>query len=620
MATEIFGNLAYLDDGTVMPVSEWQQYQDWKLRQERPEMLLPRETSVAEDVGNWLGDKMQRVTGLDRRAVQPLANRTADLLGWVPGPGTAISAAQAKRDYGAGRTGAALLGGVGSAAEAIGLGTMARGALGGTTNLLGDVISEARNARAIGAMQPGARLTSEAIPYADLGAGAGFRHVGIDPAAHLPGAARLSEAEKDAFTAARNWADPATGEDIFLRAIGAPQQAAMRGQGVYTPPSGVTEYNPLTTRITGATDEQLQATEALRGLLDVQGASTWTRPNAGSQPALVIPHSPGEGSKEMIAKLTDAGSAHGIPTVYDIGDHYVMTNFGGTMPDLSPELRRAVGRATGTKPISTTIATGYPSYEDAWRTGAPDAARQLIEYLTEADPAAVQALGASGDIRSAAAARAMLDTQAEKALGGGNMGVGELRRMIGRDQNWLTNLPEYAARYKAREIPVQPPTALRQTPDMLAAQHQGPAGLLELDPAKAGSNPGIVGAERGLPAPAPKQVYMGVDVGKPGGYVPEYGLQTGETYRMDLPRAQYADVAQFDVSPGGGVPSITAEANTIVGRIAATRKSPMTETERDRLITSYQMAIAKARGYSGLLNTGHEQGSMATSFYPIRTR
>lgn len=621
MATEIIGDLVYFDDGRVMSVAQAQAITQARERQRRldnPGTLEARDPTTYEKTQDWLSDKIARVTGMDPRSANDLAYNTVDLAKWVPGLSGLMGAPEAKRLYEQGDLGGAALEGVGAALDAGALGTMARGSLGKPVNLIGGILSDARNARRAGQIAPGARLTSEAAPYVGVGTGVGLRHVGVDPARHLPGVGNLDEAGLEAFTGARTWADPTTGEDILLRAIGAPQGPAMRGQGVYTPPGGPTEYNPLTTRITGATDEQLQATEALRGLLDVQGASTWTRPNAGSQPALVVPHAPGEGSKDMIARLTDAAGQYGIPNVYDIGDAYVMTNFMGEMPKLTSELRAAVGRASGTKPITTTISSGYPSYEGVWERGAPAAARQALDYLAEADPEAVKALNMSADIPKYALSRAILDTKDAGTLGGANIGIDDLRRAIGRGGiNWMPRVEDLATRSAAREIPVQPPTALRQTPEVLAARHRGPAGLLELDPAFAGSNPGIQGAERALPAPNPKQVYLGVNEGQPGGYVPEYGLQKGGVYDVNLPAAHYANVADFSAAPSPGVASIADEAEAILKRIDATRKSPMTEIERENLRAAYEAAIAKARGYSGLLAPEHEQGYMATSFYPI---
>lgn len=93
--------------------------------------LQAQDPTVAQRVEDWWADKIQRVTGdtpwpLDARDSQRLGSRVAGLLELVPGPGTMMSAAQAKQDIGAGDYGSAAANALFTALDAAGVGGAAK--------------------------------------------------------------------------------------------------------------------------------------------------------------------------------------------------------------------------------------------------------------------------------------------------------------------------------------------------------------------------------------------------------------------------------------------------------------------------------------------------------------
>ena len=392
---------------------------------------------------------------------------------------------------------------------------MARGAgaLVPTKVKASETASDIRNAVRNFDLPTEARSTHEVQPYASVGSRVSERQVGVAPGAYMPSADAMTEAERVAYAndPRRSWIDPATGKDILLQEVGADVYPTLRAQGVYDGPKG-RETNPLFVGRSNATPEQLAATEALRGFADVQGGTPWTGLKMGDEPVMFVPHG-GKGSIEDITKLEEAGKEFGFSGAYDVGDGYILTSFGGT-PDTSAAARRAIGKATGTDPISTRVGGSYPAYEKAWQGGGVSAVRQLLDYLDNADPAAVERLNKSEAVSKRVQQKLMADFQTEKAAGGRmNPTVDEAVRTIARGPGWIDRLREMSDRFGVREIPLQMPTNLRDTGGLLNATHFGPANLSEIDPAFAGSNPVITGGERALPAPYPKQSYLGVDVG-----------------------------------------------------------------------------------------------------------
>jgi hypothetical protein len=206
----------------------------------------------------------------------------------------------------------------------------------------------------------------------------------------------------------------------------------------------------------------------------------------------------------------------------------------------------------------------------------------------------------------------VLAREAGADLGGSNRVVEEMLRTVGRGEGFGDRLQSYAERLEARRIEAQIPLFRGGVqPEGAATHFSRVPGILELDPAKSGTNPSMKGAEQSLPVPYPQQTYMGLNVDLPGGYVKEGAL--GDV-RYDLPSPP---ANLLDLTSGWG--GIGDEAETIVSRMERATGQPMAASARDNLLDAYRMRIAKMRGYEGLYDPNYRSGPIATSFYPMST-
>jgi hypothetical protein len=497
---------------------------------------------------------------------------------------------------------------LGAVSEAGGRAAAAQGAL----DLADPVVDPMQQAVRRRSLPDYAYMTNEAQPYAAVGRDVLEGDIGVDSSPFLPGATSMTQAERAAFAAEprRSWIDPETGGDILSQEVGARTLPTLRGQGMYDGPDGV-EFNPLSIGRSYATPEQLQATESLRGLLDVQGGTPWTRLAAGDMPAVFLPKTRA-GTPEEMVRLKEAGAPFGLSDIVDVGEGYILTNYMGGPTNVNREASRALERASGLKAIRSTAESGYPGYEGAWERGAGQAIRRYMENIQGADEAAVSALEASPAVQQAARDRAMLAREAGATLGGSNNVVEEMLRTVGRGEGFGDRLQSYAERLEARRIEPQIPLFNAGVqPSGQATHFSSVENLPALDPSKQFTNPSMRGAERALPAPYPPQTYFGVNVDSPGGYTKESAL--GDV-RYDIPEMP---TNLLDLASGWG--DISDEADAIVSRMEATSGQAMTPAARDAALQSYRMRIAKLRGYGGLYNPTYASGPVVTSFYPVAT-
>lgn len=115
----------------LMPM--WQNEQ-LALRPSEP-TLDARDTSTQEDVANWWGDKIQRVSGdtpwpMDQYSSYDMGRKISDLMTMLPLTGGMMAGNQAGRDVSAGNYGSAALNAAGAAADFAPLGFAARGGSG----------------------------------------------------------------------------------------------------------------------------------------------------------------------------------------------------------------------------------------------------------------------------------------------------------------------------------------------------------------------------------------------------------------------------------------------------------------------------------------------------------
>ena len=455
-----------------------------------------------------------------------------------------------------------------------------------------------------------ASLTHEMQPYGAIATNVDPGAVGVDARRMLPNAADMTPDARMAYfnDPASSWVNKDTGGDMLSEIVGAKTLPTIRGQGVYYGPQGL-ENNPMSVGRSYATQGQLQATESVRGLLDVQGATPWTRLRAGDAPAVYLPHNGAAASVDDIARIKTAGSKYGLDEVWDIGDGYVATGFDD--PHVGPLARRSLGKASGRTPMRTTMESGYPGYEGAWEQGGVAAIDRFLENIDGADPAAISALDNSPELVKLAQAKAARLTEAGRRLGGGNATVEEIPRAIGRGPGWIDRLRATSEYTHAREIPQQSLANIPTGSQSLPAAHFSPTRIRGLiDPARAGDNDALFGAERGLPDPNPQQSYFGLDVGQPGGYTPENGVGKWR-HDVTLPQDRMLDITTGDWG------SVATEADAVVARVvadSASRGMPMTETAIQNLREAYLMRIAQMQGYEGLINRNAPAGAIATMF------
>lgn len=581
----------------------------------RPYEYTPEELQAAMDISNtdnaWRAGIFNEIL---RRTDNPrMATAATTMADYSPGLGTALAikdAEMAARDLNDNWA----EGDYGALAGNIGLIGLA--GLDAAVTLAPFTRTVTRNARALGELPNTvreARLprmtygTAEAIPYAGVGRLVSERQPGVSAAPHMPGLLFISPDDARAFTEARSWVNPETGGDVLFETVGAKTLPTLRGQGVYQGPAGL-EYNPnMIARSPDITPEQLTATESLRGLLDVQGGTPWTTLKGGDEPAIFIPHGENAGNLQEIEKIMEAGKGFGVTDVVDVGDGYILRNFQGGSVDVSRKARKALKKATGKTPVSTRVGGGYPGYEGAWEEGAGEAINQYLKNISEADPAAVAALSESPAVRAAAMERTKQNFKMKGDVGGTNPTVDKMIQFIQR--SGPESLAPMAEKIKAAEIPMQVPNLRLQPGAPLSATHfsQEPRGIL--DPRMQFSNPEMRGTERALPEPYPAQTYFGIDVGQPGGYVPERGVGPAR-HDVELPSGEMINI-------GSGFPEdVAGLARQIIDqRIASGEYIP--EGAIDNMMTSYMMQIVKQRGYTGILNPAHDLGRIGTSFYPM---
>jgi hypothetical protein len=147
--------------------------------------------------------------------------------------------------------------------------------------------------------------------------------------------------------------------------------------------------------------------------------------------------------------------------------------------------------------------------------------------------------------------------------------------------------------------------------DMLPLTHFSVDRHAVIDPEKAmESRRGARGDEQGLIAVGnyPPQTYWGVNVGKPGGYVPENGVGWNR-HEILLPRDRF-----YDVTDG----SFDRRVNEIFDYLAAHNEPQngmrMSDTYMWRRAVNEAMARIMDEGYYGLYNP---RRSIATTGHPV---
>jgi len=182
--------------------------------------------------------------------------------------------------------------------------------------------------------------THEAMPGADTG--------------HLPGSINATQAEREAysFDPRSSWANaPGNRDAIYggLRlgdtGVAARVLPTTKMTGMYTPPNGVTEFNPgevarplvsFQTSPTGAHElpiyerSMLEAGEGLRAYIDAQNAGAAHKVQAvapGNEATSFSLPMDRQATPDELKKLSAVGAKHGLPDVVDTGQGLTLTRF-----------------------------------------------------------------------------------------------------------------------------------------------------------------------------------------------------------------------------------------------------------------------------------------------------
>lgn len=308
--------------------------------------------------------------------------------------------------------------------------------------------------------------TYEAQPFVDSG--------------QLPGLASATPEQRLAFfdDTRSSWTGE-DGRDVIYSGYREPGTGyAMRvrpsigAQGLYTPPGGVTEANPAGVarpllafdstkggHVTPEADRALMdAAEATRAMIDVQGAGAWHKPwsNAKVGERNMARLSFGEDVPQMTADdlvaMGEIGGRYGVPDVVDTGDGVTLANFMGDQVQLGAKDLRALDNDLIAGGYNSTVVpgrmdSGYIGYEDAWRAGegSGQVVNQFLDMMDGMPASTVQKLDANVEIPKAALARIERDADWAKTMGATRQDVENMRRIIGQGPGWVGRLREAAA-------------------------------------------------------------------------------------------------------------------------------------------------------------------------------
>jgi len=267
---------------------------------------------------------------------------------------------------------------------------------------LDKAMEEANKTYLEGAPKHTAYSTYEQIPFASSG--------------HLEGMEKVPYNLKEQFSKEANWFDQ-FGKDILSQQVGKRHGMltgeTKQGYGAYVNPvTKELELNPqsqarsLVALKPGKEGVELQpqskalmdVQNALRGYLDVQGASPWIKPLPGKvtpSTSLHLKLTEPLNQQEM-SVLNNVASSHGFNGVVDLGDHGVILGFNDAIKS-GQDLKKLLGsgleeklnsifpeKLTEIKRIRT--EGGYPSFEDVLgkeHEGTGAATKRLLQYLEE---------------------------------------------------------------------------------------------------------------------------------------------------------------------------------------------------------------------------------------------
>lgn len=301
--------------------------------------------------------------------------------------------------------------------------------------------------------------TYEAQPYVSAG--------------HLSGLARASQDERASFAnmPESTWANTGGRDDIYANTRLGDTGYAVRTlpttemQGVYTPPSGVTEYNPgevarpLVAFDTGKAKSVpdhdraiLDAGEATRAFIDAQGAGAWHKPWVGGQTGLSNSisgsfNNPRPLTQSELGALGEIGARYGLPDVVDTGQGATLHDFAAdVIPKRSAKDQQALEAEL--EPFNfdqvnrAKVDSGYLGFEDAWEAGvgSGEATKNLLSILDSLPRGVYDAFNQNTAIAKNALQRMGRDKKLSKKYGSTREDIQNARAIVGEGAGWIDRL------------------------------------------------------------------------------------------------------------------------------------------------------------------------------------
>lgn len=301
--------------------------------------------------------------------------------------------------------------------------------------------------------------TYEAQPFVDAG--------------QLPGLANATQEQREAFAALpeSTWANTGGRDDIYANTRLGDTGYAVRTlptsdmQGVYTPPGGATEYNPgevarplvafdagKVKSVPEADRAILDAGEATRAFVDVQGAGAWHKPWVGGQAKQsnsVFASLPSERplTKAELDKLQEIGQKYGLPDVVDTGQGATLTSFYPEPKEMTTKQSNGILSEIENLQIfddakRAKVDSGYLGFEEAWAAGegSGEATRNLLSVLDGVPSGVYKAFNNNEKIAENALKRLARDEKLSAQYGATRADIANARKIIGEGKGWIDRL------------------------------------------------------------------------------------------------------------------------------------------------------------------------------------
>lgn len=290
---------------------------------------------------------------------------------------------------------------------------------------------------------------------------------------HLPGSVGAPSWQREAFAndTRSAWNTAPGGRDALYAGMRLGDtgyamrvRPSLEMQGMYTPPGGVTEFNPgnvarpLVSFTSGdvksvpAADRGLlDGVEATRAYLDAQGAGAWHKPWTDGSPGqsnsvFITKRTPGLLDPDEMQSLQKIGAEAGLPDVVDVNEGVTMTSFYPDPAPRTPKQQKAlsanIANAGDYRSIERSkVDSGYIGYEKAWeQEGKGGATRKLLRTIDDLPRATQQALDSNPAVPQGALARLERDEQWSKAWGATRADIQNARKIIGEGPGWIGRL------------------------------------------------------------------------------------------------------------------------------------------------------------------------------------